>query len=230
MNDATICVLMSGSYASAVLVTDYEDTTNTFVAFFDELTGYVGSEMLDDDWYYVYEVYKTGETEPTQVYSYWGLLDEEGDYSDDLSTGFYQFTVDNDSIVEKVNLVFPNDRPVPGFTSPYDSDYHWAFDEVAEFDGETLLSELGGEFRVDDAKYISLYWTVDLQDNYKLEVAEVDADDVELNAGDVVAVAYTGSQSNSKCDAAVVYVVSGELHAADLSDAPIFFDDIASIS
>ena len=210
MNDATICVLMSGSYASAVLVTDYEDTTNTFVAFFDELTGYVGSEMLDDDWYYVYEVYKTGETEPTKVYSYYGLLGEYDE--DDLGTGCYQFTVDNDSVVEEVNLVFPNDHFVPGYTSPYDSDYHWAFDEVAEFDGETLLSELGGEFRVDDAKYISLYWTVDLQDNYKLEVAEVDADDVELNAGDVVAVAYTGSQSNSKRDAAYVYIIGGELH------------------
>ena len=219
MDDATICVLMSGSYASAVLVTDYENTTNTFVAFFDEFTSYVGSEMLDDDWYYVYNVYKTGETEPTQVYSYWGLLDEEGDDSDGLDSGFYQFTVDNDSIVEKVNLVFPNDHPVPGFTSPYDSDYHWACDEVEEFDGQTLLSDLGGEFRVDDAKYISLYWTYDAQGHVKLDVEKVEAKDVELAKGDVVTVAYTGSIKDSKRDAAYVYIHGGEIHV----DGPVWF-------
>ena len=69
MNDATICVLMSGSYASAVLVTEFEDTTNTFVAFFDEFTAEAGTKKIGSKWYYVYEVYKTGETEPTTIYS-----------------------------------------------------------------------------------------------------------------------------------------------------------------
>lgn len=223
MNDATICVLMNGSYASAVLVTEFEDTTNTFVAFFDEFTAEAGTKTIGSDWYYVYEVYKTGETEPTTIYSYYGLLGEEG--RDDLGTGFYQFTVDTDGIVEKVRLVFPNNYFVPGITSNYDKDYHWACDYAEDFDGETLITERGGQFRTDDTKYISLYWTIGAN-GVTLTVEEVEAADLE---GHVVAVAYTGSQSNSKRDAAVVYVFSGELHVAS-SDAPIFFDDIATIS
>ena len=228
MDDATICVLMSGSYASAVLVTEFEDTTNTFVAFFDAFTAEAGTKKIGSKWYYVYEVYKTGETEPTTIYSYHGLLDEEGYYSDDLDSGFYQFTVDTDGIVEKVNLVFPNKYFVPGFTSDYDKDYHWACDYAEDFDGETLITDLGGQFRTDDTKYISLYWTIGAQGVITLAVEEVEDNEVDLE-GHVVAVAYTGSITNSKRDAAVVYVFSGELHAAALSDAPIFFDDIATI-
>ena len=158
------------------------------------------------------------------------IRDSLGEYNkDDLDTGFYQFTVDTDSIVENVHLVFPNDHFVSGIISDYDKDYHWACDYAEDFDGETLITDLGGQFRTDDTKYISLYWTIGAQGVITLAVEEVEDNEVDLE-GHVVAVAYTGSQSNSKCDAAVVYVFSGELHAADLSDAPIFFDDIASIS
>ena len=96
---SNLCVVHDDTYATLVVVNNYELAGNTFVAYVPAQDGkFMGYN--DSGVYYAYEVFKLGETKATTVYSKSDKAFEVG--SEGAVTGFYSVKLDGDGYVVTV--------------------------------------------------------------------------------------------------------------------------------
>ena len=96
IKDGNLCVVHDDTYATLVVVNNYELAGNTFVAYVPAQDGkFMGYN--DSGVYYAYEVFKLGETKATTVYSKSDKAFEVG--SEGAVTGFYSVKLDGDGYV-----------------------------------------------------------------------------------------------------------------------------------
>ena len=229
MKNADICYLKGDDgFLSVVVVRNYEDLNNTFLAYVTDGTR-DGKQNGND----AYQVYKLGETTPTLVY------DTSSDFTFDHGTGLYLIEVNSDN--EIVNM----SAAVCDSVSCTTCDNSWVNGTALDYNVDRVLAASGAttgtlktntydngastgsnkDFVVNDTT-VYVKATVD-SDDQVAKLAEATASDVEKD--DIVLVLYTNetiSGGVNKATASYVYIIKSD----EIIDKPTEPEVVNSIS
>ena len=226
MKNADICYLKGDDgFLSVVVVRNYEDLNNTFLAYVTDGTR-DGKQNGND----AYQVYKLGETTPTLVY------DTSSDFTFDHGTGLYLIEVNSDNEIVRMQdsgcdsvscticnnsweglsaLDYTFDRMLAnsGADNGVLKTIDYSIDSTGKITAGTTPNK---DFIVNDST-VYIEATVDADDQVA-KLAEATASDVEK--GDIVLVLYTTetiSGGVDKATASYVYIIKAD----EIIDHPV---------